>query len=211
MLNELLFLICLVFYSHPAYVYTYAAYVLCVYALFVFLALYKHYDGLIWPEILDDKAASEYWIVTKAKSLWRSKPSVSTSSDETSSRGGNIKFFGYQDHLEFRKYALNFYLGGLVNHFIEITERDPFEIIKMVYAVYSSMSCSYLYYDKNEQKWMFEEITEVCTYVSIINIFIIIIVEYLICMYVVEIHMYDTSHLNGSCNCTNNVMVPRLY
>ena len=102
----------------------------------------------------------------KAKHLvgWKTnKSTISTSNEEDiSSHGGNIQLFSPKDHTEFRKTALIFYLHDLVKHIAGITERnDPVQIMRMVYAVYASMSCRYLYYDKSEQEWACKEITEV--------------------------------------------------
>ena len=132
---------------------------LCTY-LFVFLAIYKHYDGIIWPEILDDKAANDWW--SRTKRWWKgSKPAPNE--EDTSSHSGNIKSFNPQDHSEYRKDALNLYLDDFIKTFTGITEsNDPILIIGTVYAIYTSMRCSYLYYDKNEHEWEFKEITEVC-------------------------------------------------
>lgn len=114
---------------------------------------------------MDDKAASEYWIVTKAKGLfnWGSKSAKPTTNDDaTCSHGGNIKKFNLQDHIDFRKDALNLYLHDLAENFAAMTVRgDPIEMVRMVYAIYASVNSSYLYYDKNEHKWAFKETTEV--------------------------------------------------
>ena len=134
--------------------------------MFVFLATYKYYDGIIWPEILDDKEESQYWVVAKAKSIFgfKSKSSSAPNDDGASLHEGNIKSFSNQDHIEFRKYALNFYLNDFVNDFARITSiNKPVEIVRMVFAVYVSVSSSYLYYDKNEHIWnpSCEDIAEV--------------------------------------------------
>ena len=132
--------------------------------------IYKYYDGIIWPEILDDKAENEFWLLSKAKSWvgWKSKSATATSDESTSSHEGDIKHFSHQDHIYLRKRALNLYLYEMMNDFATISlSDDPVEIIRMVYAVYASVSSSYLYYDKNECKWnpSFKETTEVSKYV----------------------------------------------
>ena len=116
---------------------------------------------------MDEKAASEYWIVAKARSIfsWKSKSSSATpSEDGTSSHEGNIKRFSDQDHTEFRKCALYLYLSDFLKDFTTATSNnDPVEIVRMVYAVYTSVSSSYLYYDKNEHLWnpSYEDTAEV--------------------------------------------------
>ena len=127
---------------------------------------YKYYDGIIWPEILDDKAANESWF-SRAKGWWKGKSATATPDESTSSHEGDIKHFSHEDHIYFRKCALNLYLYELVNDFATITLRvNPVEIIRMVHAVYASVSSSYLFYDKHEYMWnpSFEETTEVSKY-----------------------------------------------
>ena len=177
----------------------FADWVTFVVTFFCILETYKYYDGIIWPEILDEKAASEHWIIAKAKSWfsWRSKSSSATqnkdstnshggtatpsedstnlhggtatpsedstnshegtatsSEDSTNSHEGNIKRFSDQDHTEFRKFALNLYLCDFLKDFTTATsENDQVEIVRMVYAVYTSVSSSYLYYDNDEHIW----------------------------------------------------------
>ena len=126
---------------------------------------YKYYDGIVWPEILDVKAANESWF-SKARDWWsgKSRSAAITPDESTSSREGDIKGFTHQDHIYFRKHALNLYLNELLNDFATITLRDdPIEIIRTVHAVYASVSSSYLYYDKGEYPWnpSLEEMTEV--------------------------------------------------
>ena len=132
---------------------------------FVFPAIYKHYDGIIWPEILDDKSANEsLWAKAKHLVGWKSTPI--RNEEDASSHGGNIKNFSPQDHTDFRKDALIFYLHDLVNDFAGITgSNDPIQIIRMMYAVYASMCHCYLCYDKKQHVLVFEEIIEVRTYV----------------------------------------------
>ena len=145
----------------------FASQVTFVVILFCILETYKYFDGIIWPEILDENAASEYWLVAKAKSFFglKSKSSSATpSEDSTSSHKGNIKCFSDQDHTEFRKCALYLYLSDILKDFTTATSKnDPVEIIRMVYAVYTSVSSSYLYYDNNEHIWnpSYEDTAEV--------------------------------------------------
>ena len=98
---------------------------------------------------------------------WKSKTSTATPDESTSSHEGDIKHFSLQDHIYFRKCALNLYLDEFINDFATITLRDgPVEIIRMVHAVYASLSSSYLYYDKDEYEWnpSLKETTEVSKY-----------------------------------------------
>ena len=132
--------------------------------LFNFLGVYKHYDGIIWAEILD------YIALGIGKKGWFSfltrrnrKKVAAASSDEHTYL--DVKSMTDQTHLDFRNEALNLYLNDVEDVLCGVEPiNDPVNVINQVYTIYASLHNSYLSYDNHETNWKYDEFTEVLKY-----------------------------------------------
>jgi len=137
------------------------------------LAVCKHYDGIIWPEIHDSTALG---IVTKPRKwnffgLFKSrKDTVMFGSEQFV----DIKSLSQSDHVNLRKMALAFYLNGFQDILCGIARiDDPVQVVRIVYGMFASLDNGYVYYDNHETDWKFEETAEVCYKFYTIHVLIV--------------------------------------
>lgn len=74
----------------------------------------------------------------------------------------DVKSLDQPQHKRFRFEALNCYFNRL-HHVICGPEpiNDPVEVIEEAYAIYASLNSSYVYFDKHETHWKFDELERV--------------------------------------------------
>ena len=134
--------------------------------VFLFLALCKHYDGVILPEIKDNlKVNTSVAFRTRAKNklvgIFKTKrDTTAATSDEQSLI--DVKSLSHSDHVELRKSALTFYLNGLhdVLYGPESME-DPISIVRTVHAIYSTLHNSYVFFSWHEAEWKLQGTADV--------------------------------------------------
>ena len=136
--------------------------------MFYFLAICKHYDGVIWPEIKDKSFCvnTNVGLTTKAKNFVvgifsrGKKESTETSSGEQVLI--DVKSLTLSDHVELRKKALSIYLNSVQDSLSRPeTTDDPINVIRTTFAVYLSLHNHYVYYNWHEADWRFKETTDV--------------------------------------------------
>ena len=154
--------------------------------------MYKHFDGIIWPEILDHAALG---VFTKVKKRWgigifkSNKPDTATCSDDVV----DVKSLDQSQHKRLRSEALNCYFNRLY-HVICGPEpiKDPVEVTEEAHAIYASLNSSFVYFDKHETHWKFDELEEVSYVYYSGDIYI---------LHTLSVHMYVQWQFYGLTSC----------
>ena len=127
---------------------------------FCFSAIYKHYDGVILPEIKDQKRFSVnanfgLGAIVKSKFLGLIKPKSSTpSSDE--------QLLSNSHHIELRKNALTFYLNSWCNILCGPESMDdPVNVVQTVHAIFTTLNDSSVICNWSEMDFRLPETTDV--------------------------------------------------
>ena len=97
----------------------------------------------------------------KLAALFRTKKESTTSSSDEQGFV-DVKSLSHSHHVELRKSALTFYLNSLCDilYGAEAVE-NPISIVQTVYAIYTTLHNSFVYFNWHETDWKFQEITEV--------------------------------------------------
>lgn len=127
----------------------------------------KHFDGVILPEIKDQKGFSVNANVgfgTKAKNkffrLFKAKKEKESSSDEQALI--DIKSLPRTHHVELRKNALAIYLSSLWDTLCGPESMDdPVNVVRTVHAIYATLDNSSVLFSCNEIDWRLPETTDV--------------------------------------------------
>ena len=173
-----------------------------------FSGVYKHYDGIICPEIFNHSALGINPKPKKAGwfSFLRGKKENTASSGE---QKFDIKLLFESDHVELRKIALKLYLIGLQNVFYGLGSIDEsVDIVRQVFAIYASLNSSYVFCDYCERSWKFDETKEVCMYCKCSHS------QQFLCLIGSIMYTYIYMYANVCIELlfiAGNVQVPRVY
>ena len=140
----------------------------CIFSLIYFLVTIKHYDGVIWPEIVDKDFCVDANVgaLSRAKNAFFGLFSRSQTATSSGEQGLiDVKSLSQSHHIELRKRALTIYINGLQDVLYGPKSIvDPINIIRTVHAMYLSLHNSYVsygYHGQFESDWRLKETTDV--------------------------------------------------